>query len=241
MSLDADAVHAQHFGAGDIRIAPLAPYAFQESHEKSVPAPVPLTDYPSDEKLDEKTSIEGDGRFDDDYVSQTSNDPHRTLVRGEPVITSGKDVSDFVVDDRDDEDEALTFRSITLGTVIAGLGAALSQVCFFFVICATYHSSRVPQIYIFKPTDVSVSGIFLLLILYTFGNLWAKVLPTGAVFQARGWTRAAKVAHFINPGPFGLKEVCELYTPSIIILLTNVILSVACCSDHHSVNCRLWC
>lgn len=49
-------------------------------------------------------------------------------VNGEPVIRTGKDVSRFAVDIRDDSDEALTFRSIFLGTLFAGLGAALCQV-----------------------------------------------------------------------------------------------------------------
>ena len=53
---------------------------------------------------------------------------------GEPVITAGRDVSRFVVDIRDDEDTALTFRSMFLGTIFAGMGAALSQVSDFFKI-----------------------------------------------------------------------------------------------------------
>ncbi|KAF9519304.1 hypothetical protein BS47DRAFT_1370739 [Hydnum rufescens UP504] len=99
------------------------------------------------------------------------------LVNGKPVIQSGADVSNFVVDDRDDGDPALTFRSFFLGTI-----------------------------YIFKPTAVTVSGIFLMLILYTFGNVWAVLLPQRHIFEARGWVRAAKAAHFVNPGAFGLKE-----------------------------------
>ena len=47
---------------------------------------------------------------------------------GEQVIATGRDVSNFVVDIRDDGDEALTFRSIVLGTIFAGMGAALCQV-----------------------------------------------------------------------------------------------------------------
>jgi len=50
-------------------------------------------------------------------------------VNGEPVITSGIDVSKYLVDLRDDEDPPFTFRSVVLGTVIGGLGAALYQVC----------------------------------------------------------------------------------------------------------------
>lgn len=49
-------------------------------------------------------------------------------VNGEPVIKDGHDVSNFLIDVRDDGDPSLTFRSIFFGTVFAGLGAALSQV-----------------------------------------------------------------------------------------------------------------
>jgi len=47
---------------------------------------------------------------------------------GVPVIKTGLDVSRFVVDIRDDGDEALTFRSILLGTAFGCMGAALYQV-----------------------------------------------------------------------------------------------------------------
>lgn len=59
------------------------------------------------------------------------DDSKPILHNGEPVITTGLDVSRFVVDIRDDEDTALTFRSMFLGTVFAGMGAALSQVSNF--------------------------------------------------------------------------------------------------------------
>ena len=52
------------------------------------------------------------------------------FVNGEPVITNGKDISRYIVDLRDDGDPSLTFRSIVLGTIFAGLGAALYQVAF---------------------------------------------------------------------------------------------------------------
>ena len=52
------------------------------------------------------------------------------FVNGEPVITNGKDISRYIVDLRDDGDPSLTFRSIVLGTIFAGLGAALYQVDF---------------------------------------------------------------------------------------------------------------
>ena len=50
------------------------------------------------------------------------------FLNGEPIITTGNDVSRFVVDIRDDESRSLTFRSLFLGTIFAGLSAALSQV-----------------------------------------------------------------------------------------------------------------
>ncbi|KAF8882526.1 oligopeptide transporter [Gymnopilus junonius] len=115
------------------------------------------------------------------YASEGYEDHEQPEFRnGEPVITTGQDVSRFAVDLRDDGDEALTFRSLVLGTVIAGLGAALCQ------------------IYLFKPVQMTVSTVFLLLLIYTIGNAWAKFVPQ------RSWTGG--FFHFINPGPFSLKE-----------------------------------
>ena len=47
------------------------------------------------------------------------------LVDGEPVITSGADVSKYLITTRDDGDPAITMRSVVLGTVFAALGAAM--------------------------------------------------------------------------------------------------------------------
>ncbi|KIJ51867.1 hypothetical protein M422DRAFT_244244 [Sphaerobolus stellatus SS14] len=111
------------------------------------------------------------------------------FVNGEPVITTGSDVSNYAVDVRDDEDPALTFRSLLIGTVVAGLGAALGQ------------------IYIFKPINVTVSPIFLLLLIFSIGKLWARILPRRSTFEGRPLlNRLAPIAEFINPGDFGLKE-----------------------------------
>jgi hypothetical protein len=78
--------------------------------------------------LDEKLSSGSADKFEPDDGSSKYITDDTMLVNGKPVIQSGADVSNFVVDDRDDGDPALTFRSFFLGTVIAGLGAALSQV-----------------------------------------------------------------------------------------------------------------
>ena len=60
------------------------------------------------------------------------NDSDSTIfLNGEPVVTNGRDISRFVIDIRDDGGNALTFRSFVLGTILAGLGAALCQVCPF--------------------------------------------------------------------------------------------------------------
>ena len=64
-----------------------------------------------------------DNNLDDDSKLNFHN--------GEPIIATGRDVSRFVVDIRDDEEPALTFRSMFLGTIFAGMGAALVQVSKF--------------------------------------------------------------------------------------------------------------
>ncbi|KII87915.1 hypothetical protein PLICRDRAFT_176672 [Plicaturopsis crispa FD-325 SS-3] len=109
-------------------------------------------------------------------------------VNGEPVITTGLDVSRFAVDVRDDGDDSLTFRSIFLGTVFAGLGAALCQ------------------IYVFKPIEMTVSTVFLLLLIYTIGVAWATFLPRRSWAEKANLPWLAPVLHFINPGEFKLKE-----------------------------------
>jgi hypothetical protein len=78
-------------------------------------------DVPRDEKEASSLDKSSSGLEDADET------PH--YVNGEPVINSGRDVSRFLVDLRDDQDPPFTFRSIVLGTVIGGLGAALVQVC----------------------------------------------------------------------------------------------------------------
>ena len=80
-----------------------------------------------DAKLEEK-ELQHNIPVDDRSLDENSKP---ILHNGEPVITTGHDVSRFVVDIRDDGDTALTFRSIFLGTIFAGMSAALSQVSHF--------------------------------------------------------------------------------------------------------------
>jgi OPT oligopeptide transporter protein len=136
------------------------------------------------------------------------------LLNGEPAVTTGKDVSRFVVDVRDDGDDALTFRSFVLGTVLAGLGAALCQVWHFF---QTYFRVFIEmwQIYLFKPVQMGVSSVFLLLISYTLGNVWAKCLPRKTMVVGTWFEFLGPTLDFINPGPFTLKEVCFISSPLV--------------------------
>jgi hypothetical protein len=104
----------------------------------SLPLLLGMSSPPSAEKHFEDTKSSGGEKVDiiDEKVleGQSINDSDDESVRyvnGEPVITTGKDVSRFAVDLRDDGGDALTFRSIFLGTIFAGLGAALCQVCVF--------------------------------------------------------------------------------------------------------------
>ncbi|KAI0041222.1 OPT superfamily oligopeptide transporter [Auriscalpium vulgare] len=119
--------------------------------------------------------------YDEDYDKPI-------FVNGEPVVRNGRDVSRYVVDVRDDGDQAVTFRSIVLGTVFGGLGAALYQ------------------IYTFKPVQEGISTVFLLLIIYSFGVAWATFLPRRAWVEGTRFAALGPVFEFINPGEFKLKE-----------------------------------
>ena len=78
-------------------------------------------DYDGNINVEKKLGLDGS-------IVKTVDDEEVHRFNGEPVITNGTDVSRYVVDLRDDGDPALTLRSLTLGTVFAGLGAALCQV-----------------------------------------------------------------------------------------------------------------
>jgi hypothetical protein len=64
------------------------------------------------------------------------------------------------------------------------------------------------QIYLFKPVQMTVSTVFLLLLIYSVGNAWAKFLPTREKVVGTRLQFLGPVFAFVNPGPFGLKEVC---------------------------------
>jgi hypothetical protein len=82
--------------------------------------------------------------LDADKSDLLDEDPDEkpVYVNGEPVISTGSDVSKFLVDLRDDGDPPLTFRSLVLGTVFGSLGAALYQVCVYSPTCLSIGTYR---------------------------------------------------------------------------------------------------
>lgn len=56
---------------------------------------------------------------------------------------------------------------------------------------------------------MTVSTVFLLLLIYTIGSAWAS-LPRASTVQDTRFSFLGPVIHFINPGPFGLKEVSHV-------------------------------
>lgn len=136
---------------------------------------------------------EKEAPLDSDLVKSSSGfedtvDEKPQYVKGEPVISNGRDVSRYLVDLRDDEDPPFTFRSAVLGTVIGGLGAALYQ------------------IYIFKPVQTGTSTVFLLLVIYSLGILWSTFLPKRSRVEGTRFEWLGPALHFVNPGKFKVKE-----------------------------------
>ncbi|EGO04039.1 hypothetical protein SERLA73DRAFT_102396 [Serpula lacrymans var. lacrymans S7.3] len=155
---------------------PFVPAAVHFMHEKS-----------SNKKLDllEKSSAVSENGSD--FYSGDS-DSHDIVNGQPPVVSTGKDVSRYLVDLRDDGDPALTFRSLLIGTVFAGLGAALNQ------------------IYLLKPVQLTISPVFLLVLVYSVGLAWAKILPRRSTVQNTRLAWLASTFDFINPGDFKIKE-----------------------------------
>ncbi|CAO1621252.1 unnamed protein product [Parajaminaea phylloscopi] len=117
--------------------------------------------------------------------------------KGEPIITTGHDVSRHLIICRDDGDPALTLRSWVLGLALNSL---ISVAAALFSI---------------KPTGAGLSDIFNMLILYSAGSLWAKVLPVPENFDN---VRLKRLCSFFNPSrTYGLKEhmVSLLLTSSV--------------------------
>ncbi|KAK3685233.1 OPT oligopeptide transporter [Podospora appendiculata] len=122
------------------------------------------------------------------------------------IIITGADAALHLLPMRDDHEPALTFRSLFLATILSAFQAVMSQ------------------IYTFKPTQITISGTFIVLIAYFCGNAWAAFLPRGDRFEARwrargglgkppAWIRAIS---FFNHGEWNLKEhaICAITATS---------------------------
>ncbi|KZF24856.1 peptide transporter MTD1 [Xylona heveae TC161] len=126
------------------------------------------------------------GTDSDEDSLGSPRDEDAEYVNGHPVIQNGFDVSKYIVSLRDDGDPALTFRSIVLGTAFTAL------------------SSAITILYTFKPTEMTVSGIFLQLLVYVVGQAWALLTPKPERFRGK-WLQ--NTLRFLNFGqPFGIKE-----------------------------------
>ncbi|KAI0265053.1 oligopeptide transporter [Gloeopeniophorella convolvens] len=142
--------------------------------------------YEKEPSLEKEAALDSERSSSDVYDGEVYEKP--VYVNGEPVITTGKDVSHHLVDLRDDGDPPFTFRSIVLGTMFGGLGAALYQ------------------IYTFKPIDEGISTVFLLLIIYSFGVFWSTFFPKRSWVENTRYQWLGPTLDFINPGEFRLKE-----------------------------------
>ncbi|KKY31697.1 putative opt oligopeptide transporter [Diaporthe ampelina] len=150
-----------------------------------------------DDKIREAPSAADDGDHDKEDDGRSSN---------EVIIITGADAARHLLPMRDDFDTALTFRSVVLASGLSCFQAVMSQ------------------IYTFKPTAVTISGTFIVLIAYFLGKAWAAFLPRGDKLEA-GWRakggqgdrpRWISAIRFINPGPWTLKEhaVCAITATS---------------------------
>ena len=91
---------------------------------------LPTTPLSSDEPTSDIPGEKNEVIPDQDDSSGFEDEAERPqYVNGEPVITTGRDVSRYLIDLRDEQDLPITFRSVVLGTVVGGPGAALHEVC----------------------------------------------------------------------------------------------------------------
>ncbi|KAK4155839.1 OPT oligopeptide transporter protein-domain-containing protein [Chaetomidium leptoderma] len=123
------------------------------------------------------------------------------------IIVTGADAAAHLLPLRDDGEPALSFRSLFLATCLSAFQAVMYQ------------------IYMFKPTQITIGGTFIVLIAYFLGKTWAAVLPRGDRLATRWRERGGgqgkvpvwiSIATFINPGPWNLKEhaICAITATS---------------------------
>ncbi|KAJ5570226.1 OPT oligopeptide transporter [Penicillium hispanicum] len=165
----------------------------------------------SHDAIDEKTAVAVVTGKEDPKISETSfpsseDGSESDRDSDEQIIITGADAADHLLPLRDDGDPAITFRSVVLASGLS---------CFQAVMY---------QIYMFKPTLVTIQGTFIVLISYFIGKAWANFLPRGDRWEARWrenggqgklpwWIKGLK---FFNNGPWSLKEhaICSITATS---------------------------
>ncbi|CAG7988873.1 unnamed protein product [Penicillium salamii] len=135
-----------------------------------------------DDKIAQVSTASGDERD----VPLSSENEDTKFLKGHPVLETGLEVSKYLISTRDDGDPAFTFRCIVLGTAFTAL------------------SSVITMLYTFKPVQMQVSATFLQLMIFMFGEAWARMTPYPDNINAK-WLRGT--LRFLNFGqPFGIKE-----------------------------------
>ncbi len=62
------------------------------------------------------------------------------------------------------------------------------------------------QIYLFKPVQMNISSVFLLLLIYSCGIAWAALMPRREHVVGTRFEFLGPAIHFINPGKLTIKE-----------------------------------
>ncbi|KFY02964.1 hypothetical protein O988_01782 [Pseudogymnoascus sp. VKM F-3808] len=162
---------------------------------------------PSDEALDEKINLdkkEPEILKGDDLVivadtKSESNDDSSESGTDDAIIVSGADAAKHLLPLRDDLQPALTFRSIFLATILSAFQAVMNQ------------------IYMFKPTQITIQGTFIVIIAYFLGNKnisvnlrpqtsrpvvpkFCETISISAITSANLWPWAAAWAAFLPRG-----------------------------------------
>ncbi|KAK6903319.1 hypothetical protein I203_108584 [Kwoniella mangroviensis CBS 8507] len=99
---------------------------------------------------------------------------HDNISEEGHIIRTGRDAADHLLSIRDDGDPSVIFRSMVLGTIMACFQASMNQ------------------IYLFKPTNVTISGSFIVSSYTSSATVGQHCYP--------------ELAKFINPSAFRLKE-----------------------------------
>ncbi|KAG5934869.1 hypothetical protein E4U59_005946 [Claviceps monticola] len=143
-------------------------------------------------------------------------------VSSYPVLDEKSSItrSDTVAVNDDDKERA----SDTEDRVIVTSYDAAQHLLIVIASALAAFQAVMSQIYSFKPTSVTISGTFIVLIAYWVGKAWAALLPRGDL-QEKKWTEKGgqgplplriRLARFVNPGPWNLKEhtVCAVTATS---------------------------